>query len=323
MPRTSSFSVELGGILPSEGPEVKPPLTDRAGKAQTVPVDVVRLRQIPDLRRPVLVCAFRGWNDGGEAATTAAGYLRDRWAAKRLGDVDPEEFFDFQVTRPQVRLEGGVTRRIDWPANEFFHAILPQRDVVLFIGIEPNVRWRSFSQAIVSTGRELGAESVVTLGAFLADVPHTLPTPIAGSAPDARRAAELGITASGYEGPTGIVGVLQDAATRAGIPAVSLWAAVPHYLPAGPNPKAALALVKKVAAVADVSVETDTLARAAGAWEEQVSETIQESPELQAYVERLEAGADERQGTIEVPSGDALAAELEQFLRDQRTDGES
>jgi predicted ATP-grasp superfamily ATP-dependent carboligase len=288
-----------------------------------VAVAHIRLRRQPDLRRPLLVCAFRGWNDGGEAATTAAGYLRDRWSAERLGDVDPEEFFDFQVTRPSVRLEGGVTRRIEWPPNEFFHAALPERDVVLFIGIEPNVRWRTFSEAIVDAGRGLGMESVLTLGAFLADVPHTLPTPIAGSAPDAPQAAELGITASGYEGPTGIVGVLQDAATRAGFPAISLWAAVPHYLPTGPNPKAALALVNKAAAVAEVAVETDTLARAAAAWEEQVSETIEESPELQAYVERLEAGAGERQGTIEVPTGDALAAELEQFLRDQRGEGQT
>jgi predicted ATP-grasp superfamily ATP-dependent carboligase len=265
-----------------------------------------------------MVCAFRGWNDGGEAATTAASYLRDRWQAQRIGDVDPEEFFDFQVARPTVRLEGGVTRRIDWPPNDFFHAARGERDVVLFIGIEPNVRWRTFTETLVGAGRDLGVETMVTMGAFLADVPHTVPTPVAGTAPDARRAAELGISASGYEGPTGIVGVLQDAAARAGFQALSLWAAVPHYIPAGPNPKAALALVQKAAAVLEVPVETDTLARAARAWEEQVTETIDENAELKAYVERLEEGVGQRQGTIEIPSGDALAAELEQFLRDQR-----
>jgi predicted ATP-grasp superfamily ATP-dependent carboligase len=278
----------------------------------------IRLSRLPELARPHLICAFRGWNDGGEAATTAATYLRDRWSAERVGDIDPEEFFDFQVSRPTVRLEGGVTRRIDWPHNEFFHAAGEGRDVVLFIGIEPNVRWRTFSEAMVGVARGMRAETLVTLGAFLADVPHTLPTPVAGSAPDDAQAAELGITATGYEGPTGIVGVLQDAAIRSGLPAVSLWAAVPHYLPAGPNPKAALALVKKVVRLTGIPVETDTLARAAATWERQVDETIEESPELKAYVDRLEAGAEERQGTIEIPSGDTLAAELEQFLREQR-----
>jgi predicted ATP-grasp superfamily ATP-dependent carboligase len=278
----------------------------------------VRLGSVPAMRSPVMVCAFRGWNDGGEAATAAVEYLRDRWGAERLGDVDPEEFFDFQVTRPTVRLEDGVTRRIEWPSNEFFHARGQQRDVILFLGIEPNVRWRTFSEAIMSAARDLGAATVVTLGAFLADVPHSLPTPVAGTAPDATMAAELGISPTGYEGPTGIVGVLQDAAVRAEFTAVSLWAAVPHYLPAGPNPKAALALVRKVARLVGTPVETDTLARAAETWEQQVNDTIEESPELKEYVERLEAGAAERRGPIEIPSGDALAAELEQFLREQR-----
>jgi predicted ATP-grasp superfamily ATP-dependent carboligase len=282
----------------------------------------VRITSRPDLRDPILVSAFRGWNDGGEAATSAATYLRDRWGAEHIGDIDPEEFFDFQVTRPIVRLEGGVTRRIQWPSNDFFHASLPERDVVLFLGIEPNVRWRTFTEALVGTVRDLEVQTSVTLGAFLADVPHTLPTPVAGSAPDPELAAELGISASGYEGPTGIVGVVQDAAARAGFQAYSLWAAVPHYLPAGPNPKAALALVKKVASLAGVTVETDTLARAATAWEQQVTATIEENQELQAYVRRLEEGAGERQGTIEIPSGEALAAELEQFLREQRGDGD-
>ena len=282
----------------------------------------IRLQRLPELRDPLLVCAFRGWNDGGEAASTAAAYLRDRWAAERIGDIDPEEFFDFQVTRPTVRLEGGVTRRIEWPVNDFFHASLPERDVILFLGIEPNVRWRTFTEAILETARALEVQTTLVLGAFLADVPHTLPTPVAGSAPNARQAAELGISASGYEGPTGIVGILQDAAARAGFPSYSLWAAVPHYLPGGPNPKAALALVRKVATLASVTVETDTLSRAAGAWEEQVTETIGENEELRAYVQRLEEGAEDRQGTIDLPTGDALAAELEQFLREQRGEPE-
>ncbi|MGH2724536.1 MAG: PAC2 family protein [Actinomycetota bacterium] len=285
-------------------------------------MDHVRLEPRPELRRPVMVFAFRGWNDGGEAATSAATYLRDRWVAERFGTLDPEDFVDFQVTRPLVRLEGGITRRIDWPEGEFYHAARPERDVVLFLGTEPNMRWRTFVGALVGAARELGAESVITMGAFLADVPHSRPTPVAGSATDPEQAEALGISASGYEGPTGIVGVLHDAVVRAGIPAVSLWAAVPHYLPGGPNPKAALALVEKVMAFTDVAVEMDTLARASAAWQEQVTATIGENEELRGYVERLEAGADERPGLADIPSGDALAAELEQFLRDQRGKGE-
>ena len=280
-------------------------------------MDHVRLDPRTDLRRPVLVFAFRGWNDGGEAATSAVAYLRDRWEAQRFGTLDPEEFMDFQVNRPTVRLEAGVTRRIDWPEGEFYHAARPERDVILYLGGEPNVRGRTFAGALVGAAREVGAESVVTMGAFLADVPHTRSTPVAGSAPDPEQAEALGISASGYEGPTGIVGVLQDAVVRAGIPAVSLWAAVPHYLPGGPNPKAALALVEKITAFTGVAVETDTLARASAAWQEQVTATISENEELRGYVERLEAGADERPGPTDIPSGDALAAELEQFLRNQ------
>jgi predicted ATP-grasp superfamily ATP-dependent carboligase len=286
-------------------------------------MDYVRLEARPAMRRPVMVCAFRGWNDGGEAATAAVGYLRDRWEARRFGTLDPEEFFDFQVTRPMVRLEGGVTRKIDWPSNEFFHAALPERDVVLFLGIEPNVRWRTFIGALVGAARELEVGHFVSTGAFLADVPHTLTTPVAGSAPDPEQAAALGIQASGYEGPTGIVGVLHDAAVREGFQAVSLWAAVPHYLPGGPNPKAALALVEKITGYAGVRVETDTLARASATWQEQITETVSQNEDLKAYVERLEAGAGQREGLGDIPSGEALAAELERFLRDQRREGDT
>lgn len=272
----------------------------------------------PDLTRPALVCAFRGWNDGGEAATMAATYLRDRWSAARFARVDPEGFFDFQVTRPFVRLVDGVSRHIEWPANEFFHASLPERDVALFIGIEPNVRWRTFADAIAQTAKEVGAESLITLGAFLADVPHTMPSPVTGSAPDPDEAKRLGLSAARYEGPTGIVGVLHDRAMKLGMPSVSLWAAVPHYLPSGPNPKAALALVRKLAVLLGVSVETDTISRAGEAWERQVTEMMEENSDLQAYVRRLEEAAGEREDFGEMPTGEALAEELERFLREQR-----
>jgi len=272
----------------------------------------------PELRDPVLICAFSGWNDGGEAATTATGYLRDRWEAQRFARLDPEEFFDFQVTRPTVRLVDGVTRKLDWPANDFYDAALPDRDAVLFLGIEPNVRWRTFTEAILDAAREMGVGSVVLLGAFLADVPHTIDTPVTGSAPDPEQAEQLGLSGSRYEGPSGIVGVLHDAASRGGLQVVSLWAAVPHYLPSGPNPKAALALVEKLSDYLGVPVQTDTLARAATAWEQQVSEMIEENEDLTSYVTRLEDSARESQDLGEVPSGDALAAELERFLREQR-----
>jgi predicted ATP-grasp superfamily ATP-dependent carboligase len=286
-----------------------------------VTVDHLRLEPLPSLRRPAVMYAFRGWNDGGEAATGAVGYLRDRWEARRVGEVDPEEFFDFQVTRPSVRLEDGATRRIEWPPNELFHAALPSRDVILFLGIEPNVRWRTFIDTLMGAAREVGAEDVLTLGAFLADVPHTLPSPVTGSAADPEQARQLGLASTGYEGPTGIVGVLHDAAVRAGYRAASLWTAVPHYLPGGPNPRATLALVERAAGIIGVEVETDTLDRAAASWEQQVTEGIADNAELRSYVEHLERNAQERKGPPDMPSGDDLAQELEDFLRRQRGEG--
>ena len=280
----------------------------------------VRFSRRPDLESPALILAFRGWNDGGEAATGAVAYLRDRWGAQPIADVDPEEFFDFQVTRPNVRLVDGVTRQIEWPESRFWHARVGGRDAVLFLGIEPNVRWRTFSEALVGAGRELGTGIAVTLGAFLADVPHSMEPPVTGSAGDSERAKELGLSTSRYEGPTGITGVLHDAFAKGGVAAASLWAAVPHYLPGGPNPKAALALVRRVSGFLAMPVETDTLERAAQSWESQVSGTIADNPELSAYVQQLEESASQREGLPEFPSGDALAAELERFLREQRNE---
>ena len=232
--------------------------------------------------------------------------------------MDPDGFLDFQVTRPTVRLEAGVTRRIEWPELRFSAARVDGRDVIVFLGMEPNIRWRAFVETFLGTAREIGVGEAVTLGAFLADVPHTFATPVTGLAVDPERSRELGLTSSRYEGPTGIVGVVHDALARGGFAASSLWAAVPHYLPGGPNPKAALALVQKIGALTGLSANTDTLDRAAGAWEGQVTSTIEENAELSAYVRRLEEMAGEREGPSEIPSGEALAAELERFLRDQR-----
>lgn len=284
-------------------------------------MDRVSWTSRPELERPLLIAAFRGWNDGGEAASTGAAYLRDRWGAEPLADIDPDGFLDFQMTRPTVRLEAGVTRRIDWPELRFSAARVDGRDVVVFLGTEPNVRWRAFVETFVGAARDIGVTEVVTLGAFLADVPHTFPTPVTGLAVDPDRSRQLGLTSSRYEGPTGIVGIVHDALTRGGFAASSLWAAVPHYLPGGPNPKAALALVQTIGALTGLTATTDTLDRAAGSWEAQVTSTIADNDELAAYVRRLEEVAGTREGPSEIPSGDALAAELERFLREQRGDG--
>lgn len=281
-------------------------------------MNAIRLHRQPEVREPVLIVAFRGWNDGGEASTTALAYLRDRWGAQAFADLDLEEFVDFQMTRPTVRLEAGVTRRIDWPESRFWHASVEGRDAILFLGVEPNMRWRTLTGEFVDLARVLGARATIALGAFLADVPHSAESPVTGSAGDERKAEELGLTASRYEGPTGIVGVLHDEFAKADLPSASLWAAVPHYLPGGPNPKAALSLVRKVSQLTGMPVEVDTLERAVETWERHIAATIADNPELAAYVSQLEQVAAERGGLPEIPSGEALADELERFLRQQR-----
>jgi proteasome assembly chaperone (PAC2) family protein len=281
----------------------------------------LRIERRPTLRRPVLVAAFRGWNDGAQGASLAAGYLAQAWSAQRFGDVDPEEFYDFQATRPHVALVEGYTRRIDWPENAFYHGELPgtDRDVVLLLGIEPNVRWRTFTTEIVGIVRELGVELVVTLGALLADVPHTRPAPVTGSASDPALVRELGLAASRYEGPTGIVGVLHDACGAAGVPSASLWAAVPHYASLAASPKAAHALCARLAGLLGAEVDLTDLERASDAYERQVTEAVAQDEETEAYVTELERRRDALGDELDVPSGDALAAELTQFLREHET----
>jgi proteasome assembly chaperone (PAC2) family protein len=272
----------------------------------------------PVLERPVMIAAFRGWNDGGQGASLAAGYLAKSWDADRFAEIDPEGFFDFQATRPQVRLEGGTTRRIDWPETVFYHGRPDgmDRDAVLLLGVEPNLRWRSFAGLIVDFARELGVELFVTLGALLADVPHTRPTPVTGSATDPELIEELGLQASRYEGPTGIVGVVHDACRRADIRSASLWAAVPHYVSLAPSPKAAAALCDRLATLLGAGIDTAELDEAAEAYVRQVSEAIASDEETAAYVEELERRADEIDES-DLPSGESLAAELSRFLRER------
>ncbi len=287
--------------------------------------DELRIDHRPELERPILVAAFRGWNDGAQAASLAAGYLAKTWGAERFADVDPENFFDFQATRPHVSLEEGLSRRIDWPETAFYHA-RPEgldRDVVLLLGIEPNLRWRTFTELVVGLARDLGIELLITLGALLADVPHTRSAPVTGSATDKELVERLGLSASRYEGPTGIVGVIHDLCGQSGIPSASLWAAVPHYVSLTPSPRGALALCERLGDVLGIEIEADELEEAARNYEEQVSEAVASDEETAAYVDELERRSDQLDDATELPSGDALAAELTRFLKQRdEEDGE-
>ena len=283
----------------------------------------LRVHERPELARPVLIAAFRGWNDGAQAASLAAGYLAKTWGAEQFADVDPEGFFDFQATRPHVSLEEGVTRRIDWPETAFYHARPDglDRDVVLLLGIEPNLRWRTFTELLVGVARDLEVELMITLGALLADVPHTRPSPVTGSASDEDLVQRLGLSASRYEGPTGIVGVLHDACKSAGIPSASLWAAGPHYVSLTPSPRAAVALCERLGDLIGVEIDVDELEEAAASYEEQVSEAVASDEETAAYVDELERRADQLEERSDLPSGEALAAELTRFLREREQNG--
>ena len=285
----------------------------------------LRIHSRPELEKPVLLAAFRGWNDGAQAASLAAGYLAKTWDAEQFAEIDPEDFFDFQATRPHVSLEDGLTRRIEWPETGFYHA-RPEgldRDIVLLLGIEPNLRWRTFTELVVGLATELEVELMITLGALLADVPHTRPAPVTGSATDSELVERLGLSASRYEGPTGIVGVLHDACREAGIPSASLWAAVPHYVSLTPSPRAAVALCERLGSLIGVDIDVDELEEAAQSYEEQVSEAVASDEETASYVEELERRTDSIEESSDLPSGEALAAELTRFLRERdEEDGE-
>jgi len=273
----------------------------------------------PELNRPVLVAAFRGWNDGGQGASLGGGYLAKQWGATRFAEIDPEGFYDFQATRPHVSLIDGLTRRLDWPDNGFFHAAIPgaDRDAVLLLGVEPNVRWRTFSGLVLDLAKDLGVELVVTLGSLLADVPHTRPAPVTGAATDPALVEKLGLEPSRYEGPTGIVGVVHDACREAGIPSVSLWAAVPHYVSLAPSPRAALALVRRFGEMLNVEIDLSELEQASEEYSEQVSEAVSTDAETASYVEELERRVDMLEAAEDLPSGESLAAELTRYLRER------
>jgi proteasome assembly chaperone (PAC2) family protein len=281
-------------------------------------------RDPPSLRDPVLVAAFAGWNDAASAATTALEAVAISLEAEPVAEIDPEEFYDFQVTRPTIRMAEGEAREVDWPANVIYAAEVPsaERDLVLVSGAEPNLRWRTFAGAVIEAAERLDVEMVVTLGALLADVPHTLPVPITGLASDPELVERLSLSRSSYEGPTGIVGIIHDACRRRSLTSASLWAAVPHYVAAVPNPKAALALLRRLEGFTGIAIEASELEDAMDRFETQVDRAVAANPEIEELVRRLETERAEEDtiGFEDMPSGDSIAQDFQRFLRQRRDD---
>jgi len=286
------------------------------------------LDDAPQLERPILIAAFEGWNDAGDAATTAARHLADRWDATALAELDAEEFYDFSVTRPLVQLDEDRNRSLLWPTNLVRAARVPgsDHDVLVLLGLEPQLRWPTFAAQVVGLARRFDAARVITLGALLADVPHTRPVEVYGATEDGALMAELDLAPSTYEGPTGIVGVLAAACRDAGIPTASFWSAVPSYVPGAASPKAALALVHRVCEVVGANVYLTDLEIAAAAYERQVDELLADDHETAGYVADLEEAWDASEAVEIVDDDDVdaeladdpdtLVAEVEEFLRD-------
>ena len=277
----------------------------------------VRWTSRPTLQAPVVLAAFEGWNDAGDAASTAARYLVERWDLEQVADIDPEEFFDFTSTRPEVRLDDESVREIIWPSTELHAGTIPggDQDALVIIGTEPQLRWRTYCTELTEVAQSYDARLCVTLGALLAEVPHTRPTPVVGTAYEPDVVAGLELQPSRYEGPTGIVGVLHDAWRRAGLRSASLWATVPAYVPGAPSPKAALALIERTSAMLQTWVPTTDLEIAAASYERQVSELVDADEETQTYVAGLEERHDAEGGAV--PSAETIAEEVERFLREQ------
>ncbi len=276
----------------------------------------------PELRSPALICAFAGWNDAASAATAALEAVAASLEPQVVARIDPEEFYDFQVNRPTIRLVEGQSREIDWPANTILAVEVPtaERDLALLSGVEPNVRWRTFAEAIVDAARRLDIQIVITLGALIADVAHTRPVPITGLASDTALVERLGLSRSSYEGPTGIVGVLHDACRRAGLVSASLWAAIPHYVAAVPNPKAALALLRRLEGLTGIAVEGSELEDATERFEDQVDRAVSANPEIEELVRNLEAAQEESLELGHNVTADDIAQEFQRFLRQRGTD---
>ena len=292
-------------------------IAEAAGSGSEDPDDVFEL---PELRDPVLIAAFEGWNDAADAASDAVEYLQGIWNATPLAELASEDYYDYQVNRPTVRQVDGVTREILWPSTRLSVCSPPgsSRDVVLLHGVEPNMRWRGFCDDLLEFVEALGVSTVVILGALLADTPHTRPVPVTGSAHSLEAAKKFNLEQSRYEGPTGITGVLQDECVKAGVPSVSFWAAVPHYVSQPPNPKATVALLQRVEEVLDIEVPLGDLPNEAEEWEKTVTEMTEDDEEVTEYVRTLEERGDAELDISEAMNkidGDALAAEFERYLR--------
>ncbi|MFP5577650.1 MAG: PAC2 family protein [Acidimicrobiia bacterium] len=277
-------------------------------------MELLRWHFRPELERPIVVAAFEGWSDAGDAASSAVRWFADRWDATPFADIDPELFYDFTSTRPKVRIED--TRRVvDWPSNEFSATSLPGsgRDLILLHGVEPQLRWRTFADLVLEVAKAFDASMVVTLGALLAEVPHSRPVNVVGTAYDESVVTRLGLSPSEYQGPTGILGVLHDRCHTAGVESASLWATVPTYVPGAPSPKATLALVEKTAELLGEGIVTTDLEIASASYERQIDELVDDDDETQAYVASLEQSHDEQ---LTVPEPGELVEEVERFLRE-------
>jgi proteasome assembly chaperone (PAC2) family protein len=276
---------------------------------------------IPQLRSPMLICSFRGWNDAASSSSRALATVADSLDAELVAQIDPEEFFDFQNTRPTIVLKEGQARSIEWPQNNMYAARVPSadRDLVLFDGTEPNLRWRTFSEGIATAADQLGTEMVITMGALVAEVSHTLPVPITGLASSEELVEELDLERSNYEGPTGIVGVVHDCCRQLGMTSASLWAAVPHYVAAVPNPKAALALIRRLEGLTGIAVDASELELETESYEEQIGRAVAANPEIKELVERIEAEQAEQLGDegVDLPTADTIARDFQHFLRQQ------
>jgi proteasome assembly chaperone (PAC2) family protein len=302
-------------------------VSGRCAPVRCVVMSHIEWRERPELKNPVLVCAFKGWNDAGEAASAAMGFLVDSFDAREVASIDPEEFYDFTAVRPTVHQSEGTSRVIEWPANTLHaaHVAGTEHDLLLLQGIEPSLRGRRYTNMVIEMARDLDARMVVTLGALLADVPHTRPVPMTGIASTGDIVEKLGFQQSTYEGPTGIVGVLNHASSEAGLPSVSLWASVPHYVAAAPNPKAALALVRSFEGATGIAVDASDLEHSADDYQRQVDAAVATDPDVKSFVERLEQSLDEVADDIgpdpgQLPSADSIARDFQRFLRQKRAE---
>ena len=294
----------------------------------------LQIEESPSLRSPVLVAAFAGWNDAAQAASSSVLYLINRWSARRFAHIDPEEFYDFTEVRPMIRLGEGLQRELEWPGNIFYYHIdhTLSRDVTLLLGIEPHLKWRTFTESVLELVRQHSVSTLVTLGALLADAVHSRPVPLTGYSMDpdlAARLASMHIAGTRYQGPTGIVGTLHDACRRSGLPAASIWASVPYYLGTTPNPKASHALLSTLSGLIDLHLDLTPLQEQVQAFEQQVSQAVAGNSDVETHIrdleQRIDAALAEGGGEAargDLPPSDLVIEDLEDFLRRQRKNGE-